>query len=84
MDASPEFQERPPGRIEGRLFVVRRCERPRRLRPNLELVLERVDLCYVIRLGRIDQHPRRKEQVRRIELVDGQVVLPGSWKTRLT
>ena len=60
-----------------------RLEGPRRARLDRQAVLDPGDFREVRRIGRVHEYPSREDDIRRIEPVDRELVLPGSWKTSL-
>ena len=74
-DVLGEFEYRLACRIEARRLVVRHLEPLRRVREELELILDRGDGGDVRGIGWIDQHPHGDKHPRRIELGNRQVVL---------
>src|SRR6478752_6713609 len=79
-DVLGQFQYRVACRLEARWLVLRQLESSRRVRVELDLILDRSDRRDVRRIDWIHQHPHGNQHPRRIELSERQVVLTGIMK----
>lgn len=78
-----QLEHRLAGRVEARRRVVGQLERLRRLCVELDLILDCGDGRDVGGIDRIDQHPHRDKDPRRLKLANRQVVLARVVKERL-